>query len=477
MALEDLIKARLKKLEALKEKGINPYPYKYEPTKKAKEIHEEFKEIKEEEKTGKIEKVAGRIYSIRDLGKIAFIDLRDETGKIQVVVNNSCYNQDLVKYLDSGDFLGAEGEIFRTKRGEISILAKQLEILAKAIRPLPEKFHGLKDIETRYRKRYLDLIINEETREIFRKRTKIIDEINSFMKKNGFLEVEIPLLQPSYGGANAEPFITHSNALDKDLYLSISPELYLKRLIIGGYEKVYTITKNFRNEDIDRTHNPEFTMMECYQAYADYKDVMKFTEKLLRKVVKETTGSLKVQYQEKTIDFEKPFEVITMIDALKEKGFDIENMSNEEIKKEIEKKEEFKKPFERGWLITELFEAYCEEDLIQPTFVIDHMKESTPLCKIHRSKPEQIERFELYINGWEIANAYSEQNNPFKQKELFEEQEKLAKEKHPKDKDFLEALEYGMPPTGGLGLGIDRLVMLLTNQLTIKDVIFFPQMK
>ncbi len=477
MALEDLIKARLEKLEAMKKAGINPYPYSYEYTKKTEEIRKQFENIKEEEKTGKTEKIAGRLFSVRDMGKIAFIDLRDDTGKLQIVVNQETRNPELMKYLDSGDFLGVEGEIFKTKRGELSILAKEITFLGKAIRPLPEKFHGLTDIETRYRQRYLDLIMNPEVREVFKKRTEIIDNVKEFMKKKGFLEVEIPLIQPTYGGANANPFMTHSNALDKDLYLSISPELYLKKLIIGGYEKVFTITKNFRNEDIDRTHNPEFTMMEFYQSYIDYNKIMDITEELIREITKRTFGSTKIKYQEKEIDLGKPFKRLPMKQALKEKGYDVDKMTDEQILEEIEKKEPFKKPFERGWLITELFEAYCEEELIEPTFVIDHMKESTPLCKEHRKDKNLIERFELYINGWELANAYSELNDALKQKELFEEQNKLKDEAHPKDEDFLEALEYGMPPTGGCGLGIDRLIILLTNQQTIKDVIFFPQMK
>ncbi|MCD6434170.1 MAG: lysine--tRNA ligase [Candidatus Diapherotrites archaeon] len=481
MAIEDLIKSRLEKLKEARRKGIEPYPYSYNRKAKAAELHRKFDSLKAGEETEHITSIAGRIMGIRDMGKLVFIDIMDETAKIQVVARSDvCKNFSDLELFDLGDFAGVEGKIIKTKRNELSILATEITLLCKSIRPLPEKWHGLKDVELRYRKRYLDLIMNPEVREVFIKRTQIIDALHEFLKKRGFLEVEIPLLQPVYGGAAAKPFITHSNALDRDLYLSISPELYLKRLIIGGFEKVYTVCKNFRNESIDKEHNPEFTMMECYWAYVDYNDIMKLTEELITHIVKKVHGKFKVKYQGKEINFKPPWKRMTMKEALKEiAGFEVDKMKDKEILEEIEKHKAYEGPMKRGYLIAELFELHCEEELIQPTFITDHPKETTPLCKIHRKDPELIERFELYINGMELANAYSELNDPIVQRQLFEEQEKETKleEKHPKDTDFLEALEYGMPPTGGLGIGIDRLVMLLTDQPTIKDVILFPQMR
>ncbi|MBN2127162.1 MAG: lysine--tRNA ligase [Candidatus Diapherotrites archaeon] len=482
MALKDLLDSRKQNLQKLLDAGINPYPYKFEAGNKASEIHEKFDSLKEAEETKEKVSVFGRVMSCRVMGKMAFLDLMDETGRIQLVFRQDLIEKkfDLLKAVDIGDFLGIQGTVFKTKRGELSVLINDFEFMGKALRPLPEKWHGLKDIETKYRHRSLDLIMNPETRKVFELRSKIIDAVREYWKEKGFLEVETPLIQPVYGGANAHPFITKSNALEQNLYLSISPELYLKRLIVGGYEKVFTICKNFRNEDIDKTHNPEFTMLEAYQVNADYNDMMKLTEELFEFVAKKVLGKTKIEYEGKQIELKAPWKKITMKNAVKEfAGIDADKASEKEMLKKIEEKEKYDGPKTKGWLINELFERFAEEKLIQPTHIMNHPKETTPLCKKHRKEEGLIERFEPFINGWEMANGYSELNDAEVQRESFEEQEKTTalKEKHPKDLDFIEALEYGMPPAGGVGIGIDRMVMLLLNQTTIRDVIFFPQMK
>jgi len=482
MGVEDLRKSKIANREKLQKAGVNPYPYKFKKTAQNSELQDKYSKLKAGKEKNESYSVAGRITAMRGLGKIMFCDLADESEKIQIVFRNEKTKQfELTRFLDIGDFVGIKGTVFRTKRGELSILAKNFEVLSKSIMPLPDKWHGLKDVEVRYRHRALDLIMQPENKEIFVVRSKIIDALRGFLKQNEFLEVETPLLQPVYGGANAEPFKTHANAWDTDFYLSISPELYLKRLLVAGYEKVFTICKNFRNEDIDKTHNPEFTMTEFYQSYADYEDMMKLTEKLVEHVAKQVIGKTKIEYQGTKIDLKAPWKRMTMIEAIKKvAGLDVEKMSEKEMIKKIEATGAvFDKPKKWGWIVNELFEATVEDKLVQPTFITNHPKETTPLCKEKRGNPKLVERFEPYINGWEIGNGYSELNDPIKQRRLFEEQERETKlkKKHPKDIAFLDALEYGMPPAGGMGIGIDRLVMLLTNQPTIKDVIFFPQLR
>ena len=480
MAIEDLRNSKLANKQKLEEAGINVYPYTFKKTAAASELQEKYAKLKAEAETKDVYSAAGRATAIRGFGAMSFIDLMDETGKLQVVLRKGkTKDMELAKYLDLGDFVGVKGTIFRTKRGELSLLGKQFEILSKSLMPLPDKWHGLKDVEIRYRNRALDFIMQPENREIFVKRSQIIDCLKDFLKQEGFLEVETPLLQSVYGGANAEPFKTHANAWNSDFYLSISPELYLKRLLVGGYEKIFTVCKNFRNEDVDKTHNPEFTMTEFYQAYADYNDMMKLTEKIIEGIAKKVVGKTTIEYQGTKINLKAPWKRMTMIEAIKKvAGFDVEKMSEDEMIKEIEKTgAKFENPKKWGWIVNELFEATVEAKLIQPTFITDHPKETTPLCKEKRGNPKLVERFEPYINGWEIGNGYSELNDPIKQKKLFDEQETKLKEKHPKDLGFIEALEYGMPPAGGMGIGIDRIVMLLTNQKTIRDVIFFPQLR
>ncbi len=480
----NLIRQRIQKLEALKEAGINPFPYSFKKTHSARQLHDKYDKLKAGEKTDKTARTAGRIRTLRIMGKISFVDIEDSTGKIQLFFTKQLSNYKLIKKLDIGDWLGAEGVVFKTKSGELTIEVKKFEILSKAIRPLPSNWYGLKDPEIRYRKRELDLIMNKDVKETFILRTKAIKALKEFLDKNNFLEVETPLLQPVYGGANARPFITKLNALNMRLYLSIAPELYLKRLIIGGFERVYTVCKNFRNEGIDKSHNPEFTMMECYAAYWDYNDVMKFTEKLYAYVFKKVLGTTKINYMDRKLDFTPPWKRLRMYDAIKEiTKIDVEHLSKEEILKELKSKNmklDYDENWPKGLIVMEIFEEYCEEKIIQPTFIIDHPKESSPLCKVHRKNNELIERFEPFANGMELGNAYSELNDPFIQRKHFEQQKKMLKKKgdpHPLDEAFLEALEYGMPPTGGLGLGIDRMVMLITNKRSIRDVILFPFMK
>lgn len=487
MTTEDnLITQRLKKLEEIRKLKIDPYPYSYNKTHNAEEILNKFSEIKKEEKTNVKVSMAGRLMTIRKMGKASFADLQDSTAKIQLYiredeVGNNQY--ELFNNLDLGDIIGIEGTVFRTKMGEISIWAKKLELLAKSLKPLPEKWHGLKDIEIRYRQRYIDMISNSVVRDTFIKRFEIIKVVREFLDNKGFIEVEIPTLQPQYGGANAKPFKTHINAWDINLYLSISPELYLKRLIVGGYEKVYTLCKNFRNEDADTTHNPEFTMMECYQAYVDYNNMMELTEDLYAHVANKVFGTTKINYQGREIDLKKPWKRITMFEAIKIYGkIDVAELSDKELYEKAKRLNlEINKTTPRGLIIQQLFEKLVEPQLIQPIFITDHPKETTPLCKLKRGNKDLIERFEPFINGWEIGNAYSELNDPILQKELLREQGEEGRggneEHHPMDEDFINALEIGMPPTGGLGLGIDRMIMLFTNSASIRDVILFPTMK
>lgn len=480
-----LVEERLKKLENLKSKGINPFPYKYDVTDYADSIKKKFDSIKAEEHTGKNVSVAGRIMLFRDMGKVAFLTLKDSTGQIQLYLrkNDLGADYDLVSFLDIGDFVGAKGEVFKTMKGELSIYVKSFVFLSKSLRPMPDKFHGLKDTELRYRKRHLDLIMNSETADVFIKRIRIIKAIREFLDERGFLEVETPTLQPVYGGAAAKPFTTMHNELKMKLFLKISDELYLKRLIIGGFSKVYEIDKDFRNEGIDTTHNPEFTMLEAYWAYADYHDMMKLTEDMYEFVAKKVLGTTKSKFKGVEIDFKAPWKKITMLDAIKKYvGIDAGKMSEKELAKFVnDEKIPFDKKPSWGNYVNAIFEEKCEDKFIQPTFVIDHPRESTPLCKVHREDERLIERFEPFCCGMELANAYSELNDPIVQRKLLEEQAKLLRsgdeEANPLDEDFIEAMEQGMPPTGGLGVGIDRMVMLLLGQESIRDVLFFPTMK
>ena len=483
---DEMIKERLRKIEELRKNKIEPYPYYFAKKDNAFELQEKYKKLKAEERTKNKAVVAGRVMIIRDIGKLIFVDLRDGTGKIQLQLQKDETSSKEIeffkKYIDTGDFIGVSGLIIKTRTGELSILVQKVELLSKTILPLPEKWHGLQDKEERYRKRYLDLIMNPDVKKVFLVREKIIDAIRELLKQKEFVETDTPYLQTVYGGAEARPFETHLHALDIPLYLSISPELYLKRLIIGGFEKVFTIARNFRNEGIDKWHNPEFTMMEIYQSYADYNDMMDLTEEIFEYVLKNIYGKSKIEYQGQVLDFKRPWKRMTMAEAIKKYAeIDVLKRSASELKKFVEKNHVECKDEGWGWLVQAIFEHFCEKQLIQPTFITDHPKETTPLCKKHRKDERLIERFEAFCMGTELANAYSELNDSRIQRKLFEEQLKRKKEgdeeAHPFDSDFLEALEYGMPPTGGLGIGIDRMIMLLTNSESIRDIILFPFMK
>lgn len=480
-----LIKERMKKLEEIRQMGVEPFPYSFEQKDFADEILAKYKKLKPEQQTKDTVRVAGRIMTLRRMGKASFLHLQDATGKIQLYFREDDVGKEqyeLFRKLDMGDIIGAEGFIFATKTGETSVYVKSFVLLAKSLRPLPEKYHGLQDVEIRYRERYLDLLINPEIRKVFLARTKIIATIRNYLDKKGYLEVETPTLQPVYGGAYAKPFETFHNELKQKLYLRISNELYLKRLLIGGIDKVYEFVKDFRNEGIDTTHNPEFTTIEFYQAYVDYKKIMGLTEDMFREIAR-AMGKIAVDYQGTKMDLSKPFPRITMADALKKYAkIDISKMDDTKIQDMVEENNiDYKGSFSRGLGIELLFEHFCQKELKQPTFVIDYPKESTPLCKVHRENPLLIERFELFVMGMEFGNGYSELNDPIRQKELLEEQVKLRKQgdeqAHPMDEDFITAMEYGMPPAGGVGLGIDRIVMLFTNQPSIRDVILFPTLR
>ncbi|MFA4953475.1 MAG: lysine--tRNA ligase [Candidatus Pacearchaeota archaeon] len=475
---EQIIQERIKKLGEIRKQGINPYPHKFD---KKQEVKDCLKSL------GKKVKTAGRIMTKRDLGKIIFCDLQDQSGKIQIVLQQGETPEKvkkLFKLVDVGDFVGVEGKVFKTKTKQISILMKKIEILSKAIKPLPEKWHGLQDKEERYRKRYLDLIMSPEIKPVFEKREKAIDAIRELLKKKGFSEVDTPYLQTIYGGASAAPFKTHLNALDIDLYLAISPELYLKRLIVGGYDKVFTIARNFRNEGIDRWHNPEFTMMEIYQAYADYNDMMDLFEEIFEYVFKKVNRGTKIKFRGKEVDFKRPWKRITMAECIKKHvKINVEKMSEKEILNFIDKNNLQIKNRTWGFAVQEIFEHFCEDKIEQPTFILNHPMETTPLCKTHRKDKfcRTIERFEPFCMGAELGNAYSELNDPILQRRLLEEQQKLLnkgdEEANPFDEDFVNAIEIGMPPTGGLGLGIDRMIMLLTGQDSIRDILLFPFMR
>ena len=478
---------RLKKAKALREKGIAAYPHCFDRRQTIAEIRETFAGATHDKSTERVA-TAGRLYIIRNHGKTLFADLGDESGRIQLYIKKNELPEgqfDLFnEYIERGDFVGVEGHVFRTKLGEITIWVDGFTILCKAVCPLPEKFHGLKDIEKRYRQRYLDLIVNEESRQTFRVRSKVIALIRRYLDERGFLEFETPILQPVYGGANARPFTSYHNFLDQKLFLRIAPELYLKRLIVGGYEKVFEVARNFRNEDVDTSHNPEFSMVEVYWAYRDFRDMMALTEDFVAALVQAIRGSDGITYQDTTISFRRPWKSLSMEDAVKEyAGIDIFAHSVDKLRTLAQQKglEEYEKPQSQREFLVLFFEQMVEDKLIQPTFIYDFPIENSPLAKKHRTKEGFTERFELFIYGMEIANGFSELNDPLDQKARFEQQEDRRRrgdlEAQMIDYDFINALGYGMPPTGGVGIGIDRLVMLLTNNSSIKEVILFPQMK
>lgn len=481
--LAELIKTRYDKVKELRTKGIEPYPYKYELTHQIAQLHEQFDALAESQENVR---VAGRVMLKRKMGKVFFVDLRDSTEKIQIYVRKNDVGDEafeIFNTIDMGDIVGCEGFLFTTRTGERTIHVKTFELLSKALHPLPDKHSGLTDVETRYRRRYADLIMNPEVKATFAKRTKIVQVIRDYLNAQGFLEVETPILQPIYGGASARPFKTHHFRLDIPMYLRIADELYLKRLIVGGFDKVWEYCKDFRNEGLDRMHNPEFSMIELYWAYADYRDIAQLFEDLLRHTVKETCGGYKITYGDHEIDFEPPFRWVSMLDSIKEEtGIDMTEMSYEES---LEVAKKFKIDTDdlinRGKVIEAVWEEKVEHTLIQPTFICDFPVEISPLAKKHRKDPRLTERFELFCGAGEMGNAFSELNDPVDQLERFLQQGKAIaagdEEAQPLDDDFVTALSYGMPPTGGLGFGIDRLVMLLTNSHTIRDVIFFPQMK
>lgn len=487
-----LIQERKEKLRKLRELGINPYPYKFDRKHVSSYVLNKYSKLALGEKSEDIVTVAGRIVQLRKMGKAAFAHIQDHDGKIQIYLRQDDIKEkyELLKYLDIGDFVGCTGKVFKTKLGEITVYIDDLEVLTKSLRPLPEKFHGLKDPELRYRMRYVDLIMNPAVKDVFVSRAKVINLIRKYFDDCGAIEVDTPCLQSVYGGAAARPFKSHLHALNMPIYLRISNELYLKRLIVGGFDKVYEFARDFRNEGIDKTHNPEFTQVEMYESYVDYEHMMKHVEKIYELAAKELHGSTKFKFGEHEIDVKTPWRRMTMIEAvnefadLQDSGItDISKASEDELREIIKNYNiEVKGDLSRGMMIQAIFEELCEDKLIQPVFIIHHPIESTPLCKTLRNGDETtVERFEPYIAGMEIANGYSELNDPILQKKLLEEQaEQLrggSEEAHPYDDDFVRAIEYGMPPTGGVGIGIDRMVMVLTNSASIRDVILFPFMK
>jgi len=477
------VEIRKEKLETLKAAGKDPFvTTKFDVTHHSVDIRNDFDNLENKQVT-----IAGRMMFKRVMGKASFCNLSDRYGSMQCYVARDSIGEeayaDFKKY-DVGDVIGVKGYVFKTKTGEISVHAEEVTLLTKSLRPLPEKYHGLKDTEARYRQRYLDLIMNQDVRNTFEKRSQILKEIRSFLAEKDFMEVETPLLVENAGGAAARPFFTHYNALDEERKLRISLELYLKRLIVGGFERVFEIGRVFRNEGVDTRHNPEFTLMELYQAYTDYNGMMDLTEEMFRYLAEKVCGSAVITYNGIELDFSKPFKRITMLDAVKEySGVDFSTITTDEAAKAIAKEKNiaFEPHHKRGDIINLFFEEFCEEKMIQPTFVMDHPIEISPLTKKKPGAEDRVERFELFINTWEMCNAYSELNDPIDQRERFAAQDALAaagdEEANHTDEDFLTALEYGMPPTGGIGYGIDRLVMLLTDSASIRDVLLFPTLK
>lgn len=481
--INELLKVRRTKLSDLVEKGKNPFAItKFDVTAHSDEIKENLDKYEGQEVT-----IAGRLMSKRVMGKASFCHIQDKNGLIQSYVQRDLVGEedykDFKKY-DVGDIVGIRGKVFVTKTGEISVKAEEISLLSKSLQILPEKYHGLTNTDLRYRQRYVDLIVNPEVKDTFVKRSQIISSIRRYLDTQGFIEVETPMLVSNAGGAAARPFVTHSNALDEDFKLRISLELYLKRLIVGGLERVYEIGRVFRNEGVDTRHNPEFTLMELYQAYTDYNGMMELTENMYRYVANEVLGTTKITYNGVEMDLGKPFERITMVDAVKKyAGVDFNEINTLEDARKIadEKHVEYEKRHKKGDILNLFFEEYVEEHLIQPTFVMDHPIEISPLTKKKPDNPDYVERFEFFMNGWEMANAYSELNDPLDQRERFAAQEEMFaagdEEANHTDEDFLNALEIGMPPTGGIGFGIDRMCMLLTDSSAIRDVLLFPTMK
>ena len=481
--VNELRQIRVEKLQKMQSEGADPFVITTaEQTIHASEIVERFEELENSDVS-----ICGRIKTWRDMGKANFIDLYDRSGRIQVYVRKDDVGEEVFadfKKWDIGDIVEVKGFVFKTRRGEVSVHAKEIKLLTKSLLPLPEKYHGLTNTDTRYRQRYLDLIVNPDVMDTFLKRSKIIKEIRNYLDEQGFVEVETPMLVSNAGGAAARPFVTHHNALDEDFKLRISLELYLKRLIVGGMERVYEIGRVFRNEGCDTRHNPEFTLMELYQAYTDYHGMMDLTENLYRHVAQAVLGTTKIVYNGVEMDLGKPFERITMLDAVKKyAGVDFTEIKTDEQAKALAKEKgiEFEARHKKGDILNLFFEEYVEHNLIQPTFLMDHPVEISPLTKRKPENPDYVERFEFFMNGWEMANAYSELNDPIDQRERFKAQEEqLAQgddEANTTDEDFLTALEYGMAPTGGIGFGIDRMVMLLTDSQAIRDVLLFPTMK
>jgi len=479
---------RLKKLKSLREQGVEPYPTGFKRTARSAELQARHLQLPAGEAVDEVARVCGRVAAMRRMGGASFLVLEDEAGRIQLHAAQDALGEDryafLLAHVDLGDFLGVEGPLFRTRRGELSVGVRAFEILSKALLPPPEKWHGLKDIETRYRQRYLDLLANRESREAFRTRSRAITAMRAFLDAEGFLEVETPVLQPLYGGAAARPFVTHHNALDADLYLRISDELYLKRLIVGGYERVYEIGRDFRNEGLSTKHNPEFTMMECYQAYADYRDMMALCERAVAHAAEATLGTTRIAFGEHTIDVAPPWRRLSLREAIKaHTGLDIAEHDSEEALKAAVEQAGLELTPQTGWghWVDELLSAFVEPKLIQPTFLLDYPLALSPLAKRKADAPAWVERFEAFAGGFEIGNAFSELNDPLDQRERFASMEAQRRggdlEAQPLDEDYLTALEYGLPPTGGLGIGVDRLAMLLTNRDSIRDVILFPTLR
>ena len=486
----ELMVERVKKLAQLKENGVNPYPYSFNTNSNSKYILENFDVINSEQEFI----LAGRVMLLRRMGKVTFLNIRDQHGTIQVYINKEVIGEEeynLIKLIDTGDIIGVQGSVFKTKTGEITIDAKKITMLSKSIRPLPEKYHGIQDADLRQRHRSLDMIMNEDVKQRFINRSKAMFAIREFMNGKDFMEMETPILDTKYGGGEAKPFVTNVNALNCEVFMNVSPELYLKRLMVGGIDRVYTMARSFRNEGIDRTHYPEFTLFECYMAYADYDDMMRLMEQLYEYVFLKVKGTTKAIYDGIEVDFKAPWKRETMCNLVKKNtGIDVEMLSREDIVSLIKEKDLLLGEQEEGLdleetskgdLILILFEAYSEEHLIEPTFVIDFPLDSSPLCKVHRSNPELIERFEPYAFGVELGNAYSELNDPLRQRMLLHDQANKLRAgletASPMDEEFAVAIDTAMPPAGGLGIGIDRMMMFLTDSPSIRDVIAFPLVK